>query len=284
MDDTTICSSLQPDFNKSFKDVIQEKLETSVEVCPIHKIHLISAFGKEPICLECGREAISKRSKAITDEIYEEHEKKLTYNWLKGNSMFLDRTLEKATFESYQAENEETKKAKEKALLIARDYYRGHVYNSVFTGTPGSGKSHLAMSILKNVNEYSKPFKKCLFVSVDEIMRKIKNSFNHSDSKFTEEYIVNLLTSADLLVMDDLGAEIGSITTNNVASDFVSRVLCSIVNGRMDKSTIFTTNLTSKELSKMYDNKLISRMLKGSKGHTIKFTAETRDKRIDFDF
>lgn len=265
------------------KDVFKARLTVSDKRCPTHDIELVSAFGREPICIECKRLGLEERENKLVSDILEEQNKINTYNWLERHSIFLDQTLKNVSFDNYRVDDNETKSNKDKSLNIAREYYKGATYNTIFTGKPGTGKSHLSMSMLKIVNENSKPYKKCLFVSIDEVMRKIKDGFNKRDSKYTEEYITNLLTSADILVIDDLGAETGAISSVKTATDFTTRVLYSIMNGRQDKPTIITTNLTSKEMTKMYDQKLISRFLRGAEGHAISFK-ETKDKRISIEF
>ncbi|MFY8330665.1 ATP-binding protein [Vagococcus carniphilus] len=265
------------------KDVFKSRLTVSDETCPIHNIELVSAFGREPICIECKRTALEERENTLVEEIMKEQNRINTYDWLNKHSIYLDQTLQHVSFDNYKTNDSETKANKEKALKIAREYYQGATYNTIFTGKPGTGKSHLSMSMLKIVNENSKPYKKCLFVSIDEVMRKIKDGFNKRDSMYTEEYITNLLTSADLLVIDDLGAETGAISSDKMATDFTTKVLYSIMNGRMNKPTIITTNLTSREMAKMYDQKLISRFLRGAEGHAIKFD-KTNDKRLSVEF
>lgn len=269
--------------NKSVGDAILEKMVVSDNKCPKHDINLVSVFGREPICIECRQEVINDKEKQIHDSVVDEHAKGKTYHMLKRNSIFLDETLKTATFDNYLTNDDETKRNKEKSLVIAGEYHQGANYNTIFTGEPGTGKSHLAMSMLKVVNEHSDPYKKCLFVSIDEVMRKIKDSFNNRDSKYTEQFVVDLLTSADLLVIDDLGAETGAIFSDKTATDFTIKILYAIVNGRMNKPTIFTTNLNSETLAKKYDLKLLSRILRGSTGHQISFK-ETSDKRISDEF
>ncbi|MDT2824370.1 ATP-binding protein [Vagococcus lutrae] len=264
-------------------NILQERLIETDEICPIHKVNLISAFGREPICMECSREAVVKRDQEMVEEAMREHLKRKTYHWLERHSVFLDETLKEASFDNYKTDCEETARNKELALKIAREYFAGATYNTVFTGKPGTGKSHLSMSMLKVVNEHSAPYRKCLFVSIDELMRRIKDSFNNKDSRYTEQQMIELLTEADLLVIDDLGAETGAITSDKAATDFTTRTLYAIVNGRMNKPTIITTNLSSKELTKMYDSKLISRMFRGTEGHVISFK-DTKDKRISVEF
>lgn len=267
----------------SIADALKGQLHEVDELCPIHDCKLVSAFGKEPICLQCGQEEKAKQEKEMVDRISNNYYKRNTYSWLLKHSIFLDETLRRATFDSYHTEDKETAANKEKALQIAREYYKGATYNTIFTGKAGTGKSHLSMSMLKVVNEYSNPYRKCLFVSVDELMRRIKDSFNNRESYYTEQRMIDLLTEADLLVLDDLGAETGAVTSDRSATDFTTRTLYAIINGRMSKPTIITTNLSSKDMAKMYDSKLISRMFRGADGHVITFK-ETNDKRITIEF
>lgn len=267
----------------SISNILDAKLTVLEEFCEIHKTNLVSAFGKEPVCMDCGAEAIEKQNKEIVERAEGKRYKRNTYNWLSKYSIYTDATLKQATFDEYETMDQETSENKEKALVIAREYFKGANYNTIFTGKPGTGKSHLAMSVLQVVNENSKPYRRCLFVSVDELMRKIKDSFNNRESYYTEQRMIDLLTNADLLVIDDLGAETGAITSDKTATDFTTKVLYAIINGRMNKSTIITTNLNSKEMAKMYDSKLISRMFRGSQGHVVSFK-ETSDKRMNVEF
>lgn len=268
---------------KSLGDAIKARLTEVDERCPEHGCKLITAFGREPLCMECGQADKEKREREMIEKVSADYFKHNTYNWLGQHSIFLDDTLKQSTFENYETIESETVTNKELALDIARDYYKGETYNSLLTGLPGTGKSHLAMSMLRVVNEHSQPYKKCLFIAVDELMRRIKGSFSKKDSYYTEERMVSLLTEADLLVLDDLGAETGAITSDKTATDFTTKVLYAIVNGRMSKPTIITTNLNSREMARTYDSKLISRMLKGAQGHVITFK-NTPDRRMDFDF
>jgi DNA replication protein DnaC len=124
--------------------------------------------------------------------------------------------------------------------------------------------------------------KSCLFVSIDAMLRKIKNSFNDKESRFTEEYFNKLLSNVDFLVLDDLGAETGAIDTSKTATDFVQRVLYGITNTRQDKATILTTNLDSKTLFSMYDKKLVSRLFRKPKYVIFKESKDKRTSNIPF--
>lgn len=264
-------------------DFFEDKLKTVDETCEVHETNLVTAFGREPVCLECAAERRDEEVKKMQIELTNRHLKRSTYDWLDKKSIFLDDSLKGATFDGFKKIDEETTNNKEKALNIAREYYKGANYNTILTGKAGTGKSHLAMSMLKVVNEHSDPYRKCLFIAIDELMRRIKDSFGNPESIHTEQSMIAMLTEADLLVIDDLGAETGSIHSDKNATDFTTRTLYAIINGRMKKPTIITTNLNSRDMAKMYDSKLISRMFRGAEGHIIGFK-DTNDKRIKIEF
>lgn len=268
MTNTEISTNLN-DYEKSIEEV--------EEYCHEHGERKVLFLGKGPYCPVCSAEKVQSGFEGEISQMTNNHYNNAV-DWLALKSIYLDKTLKYANFESYIADDKETTRNKEKALEIARSYYKGATYNSILQGRAGAGKSHLAMSILKNVNKYSKPPRKCLFISIDELMRKIKGSFNDKESIYTEANMVSLLAEADLLVIDDLGAETGSIHSDKVATDYTTQVLYAIMNSRMDKATIYTTNLDGDALIRKYDDKIISRMHKGSEGHIITFN-KTADKR-----
>lgn len=249
------------------------------EICPIHHIHLSQVFGRKPICLECEKEKINQQEQEFLKQAESDIERYKVQGWLSNRSIYLDKTLSEATFDNYKTNDDETTRNKEKALEIAREYFKEADFNTIFTGKPGAGKSHLSMAMLKVINDNADPYKKCLFIAIDELMRRIRGSYGDKDSPYSEQKMVKLMLDADILVLDDLGAETGAINSSNNASDFTIKILYSILNGRMKKPTIFTTNLSSKELERVYDAKLISRMMRGVKGHIIAFK-ETADKRL----
>lgn len=266
---------------------LKKLLKTTDERCPIHNEPLIIVdmpnAPKEGVCPICAKERVAEKEKEIEYQGGDEVIKAQTYGWLKRYSIITDDSLYDASLDSYETPGEEEKQNKQKAEHIATDYLNGATGNAIFSGNPGTGKSHLAMSVLKKVNAESNPFRRCLFISVDEMMRLVKSSFDSHDLTYSEEAIVKKLCQADLIVMDDLGAEVGAITTRSTASDWTTKMLYAVVNGRMKKPTIWTTNLSSKQLQQIYDRKLVSRMLRGAKNHILTFN-NTTDKRMDLDF
>lgn len=91
---------------------------------------------------------------------------------------------------------------------------------------------------------------------------------------------MNNTDSHDLLLLDDLGAETEFIGTKKTTSDFTQKVLYGLMNHRQDKSTSITTKLDSKQLSVMYDQKVISHLYKVVNKETVIKFNESEDKQI----
>ncbi|TOY85746.1 DNA replication protein [Levilactobacillus brevis] len=262
--------------NNPFK--LLNSVQSTDRVCPKHGEQMVQLPGKPPFCLRCQKEKISQREAQTVKKAEAYWQKRKTSDVLKRDSIFDDPDLKYATFHNFEATGQEAKDNWNAARKIAYQYLEADShFNTLFTGYPGRGKSHLALSILKAVNANTKQPVSCLFVSVNELMRLIRDSFNYPDSKYTEENMVSLLGHADLLVLDDLGSESSFKRESREASEFTQNVLFGILNNR--NRTIITTNLNSNELSAIYNPKLLSRMYKGIKGHIIKFTEKTPDRR-----
>ena len=89
------------------------------------------------------------------------------------------------------------------------------------------------------------------------------------------------IKSADFVVLDDLGAELGvkQFDDRNKSTNFNNDTLNRIVEARQNKATVFTTNLTGKELSQAYGERIVSRIMNHSKGFVFSIKA-SKDKRI----
>lgn len=100
-------------------------------------------------------------------------------------------------------------------------------------GAPGLGKTHLATACLKLA--IKRTSLRGVFCDTRELLRRIRETYNAS-VRATESEILGPVMEADLLVMDDLGAE--------KTSEWVDETLNLIVNVRYNekRATIFTTN------------------------------------------
>ncbi len=107
-----------------------------------------------------------------------------------------------------------------------------------FVGPPGIGKSHLAVAVLKQVIRTRGATG--VFYDVRELLRLIRGTYDPV-ARTAEMDILQPVIGADLLVLDDLGAE--------KTSEWVEETLNLIVNSRYSEKrpTIFTSNYEEKE-------------------------------------
>ncbi|MBI1722204.1 DNA replication protein [Lactobacillus crispatus] len=255
---------------------IKVPVHTSNQVCSIHGIHMVySDRFPTPFCEKCQQEELAKTKKQFDRANTE----KIARNDLKRLSLVDNHSEYKHTFDNFEAQDGTKEwQMKGAARQLAGKYYQEpHLnMNVIMYGTPGEGKTHLAMAMLNAVNQYSTPPQKCIFINITSLFLAIRNSFDNPMEKWTEKYAVRTLSNADLLVIDDLGSESAMNTSKGEASQFVQRILYQVTNKQ--HRIIVTTNLTMDELRQTYNPKLVSRLLAGSKGSQLDFSG-IKDKR-----
>ena len=125
-------------------------------------------------------------------------------------------------------------KAKIMAEGFVRDFPLDNNQGLLFTGTIGTGKTHLAVGIVKElVRTRGVP---CLFYDYRELLKEIQNSYNPQVQE-TEAEVLRPVMDADVLVLDELGA----IKPSEWVWDTVSHILNTRYNNQ--RTTIITTNL-----------------------------------------
>lgn len=232
-----------------------------------------------PTCMACGFKSLKKKESAEIKERYDENLMQQAISMFRGNSVVPDRGLFDCTLQTYEILDQETKIALNTANIYAKAVLGGKPAHFILTGKSGSGKSHLAMGVCWNVMKNSNYKKKCLFINYRQLLEELKKAFN------IPEYYANLqgafmkeIKNADLVVIDDVGVELGG-TSANGATAYNTDTLYSILDARQNEATIITTNLGADEIQKSYGDRILSRMVRHSKGYMVKFT-KTMDKRV----
>ena len=145
--------------------------------------------------------------------------------------------------------------SQDNALLHAHKFaneYPAVERGLLFMGAAGVGKTHLAVSIIKDLIE--KGFAG-LFYEFGSLLKEIQDSYNPI-SKSSELKVLAPVFQAHVLVLDELGA--------TVPTDWVRDTMYKIINKRYNdrKLTIFTTNYSdrNKELEERITYRLRSRL------------------------
>lgn len=136
------------------------------------------------------------------------------------------------TIANFAAYNESLERGAEQARQLA-EAFPVVGKGLFFEGQPGVGKTHLAVAVLKQVVQTTGA--RGLFYDTRDLLRVIRSTYDPS-IRTTELEIVRPVMTAELLVLDDLGAE--------KTSEWVEETMNLIVNTRYNERrvTIFTSN------------------------------------------
>lgn len=117
----------------------------------------------------------------------------------------------------------------------------------IMIGPTGLGKTHLSTAIGRVVIEKG-------YSVVSDSAFRLVNQIESERFSDERDKTIALLSEADLLIIDDLGAE--NLTNYTLAA------LTNIIDTRIanEKSTIISTNRDVKELEKTYSQRIVSRM------------------------
>jgi DNA replication protein DnaC len=153
-----------------------------------------------------------------------------------GQSRLVDANIPKrylhCTLGNFTAYNESLERAVAQAKRVA-DEFPAATRGLFLEGQPGVGKTHLAVAVLKQLIQTTAA--RGLFYDTRELLRVIRSTYDPS-IRTTELQVLRPVTNADLLVLDDLGAE--------KTSEWVDETMNLIVNTRYNEGrlTIFTSN------------------------------------------
>lgn len=116
-------------------------------------------------------------------------------------------------------------------------------------GSYGSGKSHVAAAICNRMldQEY-----RCRYANVPETLAELRATYNGNGK---EDAILDELTTTDLLVLDDIGAE--------KPTEWAVDRLYTVIDSRYRhmRPTIYTTNLSLDEMDLRIGGRIVDRVL-----------------------
>ena len=109
-----------------------------------------------------------------------------------------------------------------------------------------------------------------MFISVPELLLKIRGTFNNSFSETSEQEILNIYSCAKVLYLDDLGTE--------KASDWALQTLYLLIDRRYSEMlrTVISSNLSLDELADHLDDRISSRIA----GMCEVIKMEGKDRRL----
>lgn len=159
-------------------------------------------------------------------------------------------------FKSFEIKNEVMQKKYDTCLEFAK--LKAEKKSIVLFGKVGTGKTHLAVSIMKNfpkkrVNHPIIPYQpfRSIFIIADEFFQELNDSQIYRKSKL--EIIKGYLRNYDCICLDDLGIKNFTEAKRENLYLFINRAYLD------KKKIILTTNFTMEEIEKI-DERISSRL------------------------
>ncbi len=182
--------------------------------------------------------------------------------------------IKKQSFESFDPnvfETEEQRKRASDICVCLEGYANNFTRESdslLLVGGTGLGKTHLSSAIARRVIEKGYDV---VYESAEDIFREIGREIFKADYSNTEPEYYRFF-DCDLLIIDDLGSE---LTTPSTVS-----YLYNILNTRINKGlpTIISTNNSSEEIKRKYDERIASRLFGEYIIHLFKGNDQRRKK------
>lgn len=150
---------------------------------------------------------------------------------------------------------------------FAQSYGENKGEGLILTGPTGCGKTHLAAAV---VREWAEQGYAAVFQSVPELLARLRATYDKSSEDAGEAAIMDALADADLLVLDDVGAEKPSAWTEERLYLLIDRRY------RDNKPTILTTNLDAAALEKALGSRAMDRLLETCRIVRIQATSYRR--------
>ncbi|WP_218056085.1 ATP-binding protein [Gilliamella sp. wkB108] len=217
------------------------------------KITMMATIKTETICPVCAKEKVDQIKQQIADKKAKTKELEITklLSWAE-----IPKRFELCTFDNYLPGN----KSAERNLRICKAYaekWEDRLKNGggmVMVGLPGTGKNHLAVSIMKEIIKNHQHY--VLLTSVNKIIREYRSTWSKDTTKSESEVIAEF-SSPELLVIDEVGVQYGS--------DSERLIIFEIINTRYEemRPTILISNETREQLAEIVGERVIDRMKDG---------------------
>lgn len=202
---------------------------------------------KIPLPCSCKKEKIAEEKRE--KEKREKFQKEYMIHELYKNSGMTPKELKKSLEDFIpRPGTENALKAAKRFAAKAPNVSKG----ILFMGTCGSGKTHLAISIGKEVMNKGYSVK---FITASDFYKNIRATF--SENSTTEKDVIIPLVKCRLLIVDEIGATAPTAFSKSEFHGLIDARL------RYERPTILTTNLTTEELAQTFDSRTIDRFCEG---------------------
>lgn len=171
-----------------------------------------------------------------------------------------------SSFDNYTTQNEGQAKALHTARSYAEDWPERLRKGTclIFSGKPGTGKTHLAIAIAHAVLAAGHSAQ---FITISDAMRSIKQTYG-KEAVRSEADAIQELIEPRLLILDECGMDYGT--------DHSKTLIFDVLNKRYEqiRPTIILTNLDAPALREYFGDRIMDRLRDGG-GRLTSFTWES---------
>jgi DNA replication protein DnaC len=247
-------------------------LEVKSATCEVHGDYETKAaklLGKIVHWSDCPECSAIVRTKREAEQARIESEERQRRLESRLNQAGIPLRYRSKDFASYIADTD----GKEKACAVAMEFaanFKKHSENGtflVFSGKPGTGKSHLAIAIAQEVMTGGT----ALYTSAIDAVRMIRDTWKRESAK-TESQVLDMLASIDLLILDEIGVQYGTEAEQVSLFDIIDKRY------RDMRPTILLTNLGTSDMKKFLGDRSYDRLREG--GIWIKFDWDSQRGKV----
>lgn len=204
-------------------------------------------------CPDCHEERLARERQAEADKLADQARERL--QWAIGEAAIPARFIGRS-LDNFHADTA----PKEHALAVAREFaenFDAHSErgsNLIFSGLPGTGKSHLATAVLQALM----PARVGLYTTCMNVIRAVRGTWRR-DSERSETEVLDMLASVPLLVLDEIGVQYGTDGEQTILFDVLDRRY------REMQPSIFLTNQNKKGFSDFIGERTFDRLTETSR-------------------
>ncbi len=156
------------------------------------------------------------------------------------------------TFDNFKVENDDMQHAVDVVREFALNFWSKHAKQGsvlVLGGVTGTGKSHLALAAAQQVMSRGT----AMYMDAMDLIRRVRGTWRR-DSDKSEEEMLDLFGSIDLLIVDEVGVQRGTDDEQLILFDVINRRY------RDNKATILLTNLAGAAFVEFMGPRVMSRL------------------------
>lgn len=153
----------------------------------------------------------------------------------------------------YETNEESQASALRSSKVFVENYVSNPNRSLIITGSPGTGKTHLSIGIIKNLIALGLH---CRYTTLNDMLSEIKCTYSSASIK-TEGEIIESYIAPAVLVIDELG--ISQLSRSDEG------LLYQIINGRYveGRATVIVSNLDAQNLIHTIGDRLLDRLREG---------------------